>query len=174
MTRGKRRHKDIGLSAFDGIVLDTGVDGFQNIVGTDAEGTEIKSRIRNEAEQMGGVLNGDGGGFVDPLAKLAPKTVQHEFGGGLATRVFGNAGNVQSDPLPFLVAINVVAFLFEGLTPTGPPRGFLFQLEPSVYVISEKTRLALLRGKMPDLMDLDQGVPLFHSFDQLRRTPGST
>ena len=118
---------------------------------------------------MGGVSDGDGGGFVDPLAKLAPETVQHEFGGGFTTRVFGNAGNVQSDPLPFLVAINVVAFLFEGLAPTGPPRGFLFQLEPSVHVIGEKTRLALLRGKMSDFVDLDQGVPLFHRFDQLRR-----
>ena len=27
MTRGESRHKDIGLSAFDGIVLDTGVNG---------------------------------------------------------------------------------------------------------------------------------------------------
>ena len=174
MTRGERRHKDIGLGAFDGIVLDTGVDGFQNVVGTEAERTEIESRIRNEAEQMGGVLNGDGGGFVDPLTKLAPETIQHEFGGGLTTRVFDNAGNIQSDPLPFLVAKNILAFLFEGLTPTGPPRGFLFEFEPSIDVISEKTRLALLGGKMPDFMDLDQGVPLFHRFDQLRRAPSPT
>ena len=172
MTRGERRHKDVGLGAFDSIVLDTGVDGFQNVVGTEAERTEIEGCIGNEAEQMGGVLNGDGGGFVDALPKLAPETIQHEFGSGFATRVFGNARNVQSDPLPFLVAKNVLAFLLEGLAPAGSPRGFLLEFKPSIDVLSEKTRLTLLGGKMPDFMDFDQGVPLFHRFDQFGRAPG--
>ena len=172
MARGERRHKDIGLGAFNGIVLDTGVDGLQNVVGTETEGTEIESRIGDQAEQMGGVPDSDSGGFVHALPKLAPETVQHELGGGLATGIFGNAGNVQSDPLPFLVAENILSFLLKGLTPTGPPRGFLFQLEPSIDVISEKTRLALLGGKMPDSVDLDEGVPFFHGFDQLGGAPG--
>ena len=174
MARGESRHKDIGLGSFDGIVLDTGVNGFQDVVGTETERTEIESRIGDEIEQMGGVLDSDGGGFVHPLPKLAPETVQHELGRGLATGIFGNAGNVQSDPLPFLVTKNVLSFLLEGLTPTGPPRGFLFQLEPSVGVRGEKTRLTLLRGKMPDFVDLDEGVPFFHSFDQLGGAPGPT
>ena len=173
MTGGESCHKNIGLGAFDGIVLDTGVDSFQDVVGTEAERTEIEGSIGDEIEQMGGVFDSDGGGFVDPLPEFAPETVQHELGRGLATGVFGNAGNFQSDSFPFLVAKNVVSFLLEGLTPTGPPRGFLFQLEPGVHVIGEKTRLALLRGKMPDFMDLDQRVPFFDSFDQLGRAPGS-
>ena len=172
MARGEGRHKDIGLGAFNSIVLDTGVNGFQDVVGTETERTEIESRVGDQAEQMGGVLDSDGGGFVDPLPKLAPETVQHELGRGLATGIFGNAGNVQSDPLPFLVTKNVLSFLLEGLTPAGPPRGFLFQLQPGVDVRGEKTRLALLRGKMPDFVDLNQGVPLFHSFDQFGRAPG--
>ena len=173
MTGGESCHKNIGLGAFDGIVLDTGVDSFQDVVSAKAECTEIEGGIGDEIEQMGGLPDGDGGGFVDPLAEFAPETIQHELGGGLATGVFGNTGNVQSDALSFLVAKNVVSFLLEGLTPTGPPHGFLFQLEPGVHVIGEKTRLALLRGKMPDFMDLDQRVPLFDSFDQLGRAPGS-
>ena len=128
MTRRESRHKDVGLGAFDSIILDTGVNGLQDVVGTETERTEIESRIRDQAEQMGGVSDSDGGGFVHPLAKLAPETVQHELGRGLATGIFGNAGNVQSDPLPFLVTKNVLSFLLEGLTPTGPPRGFLFDL----------------------------------------------
>ena len=172
MARGESRHKNVGFGAFDGIVLDTGIDSFQDIVGTEAEGNEIEGSIGDEAEQMDGVFHSDSGGFVDPLAEFAPETVQHELGGGLATGVFGNAGNVQSDALPLLVTKNVVSFLLEGLTPTGPPRRFLFDLEPRVDVIGEKTRLALLRGKMPDFMDLDQRVPLFDGFDQLGRAPG--
>ena len=173
MTGGESRYEDIGLGAFDSIVLDTGVDSLQDVVGAKAERTEIEGCIGDESEQIGGMLNGDSGGFVDPLPEFTPETVQHEFGCGLATGVFDNTGNVQSDTLPFLVAKNVVAFLLKGLTPTGPPRGFLFDLEPRVDVIGEKTCLALLGGKMPDFMDLDQRVPLFDSFDQFGRAPGA-
>ena len=172
MARGERRHKDIGFGAFDGIVLDTGVNGFQDVVSAETERTEIEGGIRDQAEQMGGVPDSDGGGFVDPLPKLPPEAIQHELGRGFATGIFGNATDIESDPLPFLVAENVLSSLLEGLTPTGPSRGFLFQLEPSIDVVSEKTRPALLRGKMPDFVDLDQGVPFFHGFDQLGRAPG--
>ena len=173
MTGGESRHKDIGLGAFDSIVLDTGVDGLQNVVGTEAERAEIEGSIGDEVEQIGGVLNGDSGGFVDPFPEFAPETVQHELGGGLATGVFGYTGNVQLDTLPFLVTKNVLAFLLKGLTPAGPPCRFLFDLEPRIHVISKKTCLALLRGKMPDFMDLDQRVPLFDRFDQFGRAPGA-
>ena len=122
MTGGESCHKDIGLGAFDSILLDTGIDSLQDIVGTKAEGAEIEGGIGDEIEQMGGVLNGDGGGFVGPLPEFAPEAVQHQFGCGLATWIFGNAGNVQSDTLPFLVTKNVLSFLLEGLTPAGPPR----------------------------------------------------
>ena len=174
MARRESRHKDVGFSTFDGIVLDTGVDGFQDVVGTETERADIESSVGDEPEQMGRALDGDGGGFVNALAKLAPETVEHELGGGLATGIFGDAANVQSDTLPFLVAENILSFLLEGLTPTGPPRGFLFDLEPGVDVTGEKTCLALFRGKMPDFVDLDQRVPLFDGFDEFGRAPGPT
>ena len=122
MARGESRHKDIGLGAFDGIVLGTGVNGLQDVVGAEAESADIEGSVGNEIEQMGGVFDSDGGGFVDPLPEFASETVQHQLGGSLATGIFGNTGNVQSDALPFLVAKNVLSFLFEGLTPAGPPR----------------------------------------------------
>ena len=117
MTGGESGYENIGLGAFDSIVLDTGVNGFQNVVCAKAERAEIEGSIGDETEQMGGVFDSDGGGFIDPLPEFAPETVQHEFGRGFPTGVFGNAGNVQSDALPFLVTKNVVAFLLEGLTP---------------------------------------------------------
>ena len=122
MARGESRHKDVGFGAFDGIVLDAGIDGLQDVVGAEAEGADVEGSIGDETEQMGGVLDGDGGGFVGPLPEFAPEAVEHQFGCGLATRTFGNAGNVQSDTLPFLVTKNVLSFLLEGLTPAGPPR----------------------------------------------------
>jgi len=60
---------------------------------------------------MGGVLDGDGGGFADTFPKFTPKAIQHEFGGGFAPWIFGDAGNVQADPLSLLVAKNVVPAL---------------------------------------------------------------
>ena len=147
MTGSESCHENVGLGAFDSIVVDTGVDSLQNVVGTKAERAEIEGSIGDEIEQIGGVLNGDGGGFVDSLPEFTPETVQHELGRGLAAGIFGNTGNVQSDPFPFLVTKNVVAFLLEGLTPTRPSRGFLFDLEPRVHVIGKKTRLALLGGE---------------------------
>ena len=126
MTGGESRHKNVGLSAFDRIVVDTGVDSLQDVIGTQAECADIESSIGDEPEQMSGVLDSDGGGFVDPLPEFAPETVQHELGGGLTTGVFDNAADVQTNTLPLLVMKNVVAFLLEGLTPAGPPRRFLF------------------------------------------------
>ena len=75
---------------------------------------------------MGRVLDGDGGGFVDTLAEFAPDPVQHQLGVSLATGIFGNAGNIQSDALPLLVTKNVVLFLLDSLAPAWPPRRFLF------------------------------------------------
>ena len=72
------------------------------------------------------VLDNDRGGFVDTLAEFAPEAVKQQLGGGLASGIFGNASIIQSDPLPLLVAKNVVLFLIDRLTPAGPPRRFLF------------------------------------------------
>ena len=121
MARGESRRKDVGLGAFDGIVLHAGVDGVQDVVSAEAERANIEGGIRNECEQMGGVLDSDGSGFVDSLTQFAPETVEHELGRGFATRIFGNAGNVQSDAFSCLVAKNLLAFLLESLTPVGPP-----------------------------------------------------
>ena len=85
--------------------------------------------------------------------------------------IFGNLADVQSDPLPLQVAKNVLSLFFHGLTPTRPPSRFLFLFQPGVDVIGKETRPTLIFGKMPDLMDLDEGVALFYRFDQLGGAP---
>ena len=111
MERGESRHKDSALGAFDGIVLDTGVNGLQDVVGAEAESADIESGIGDEAEQMGGVWTVTVVGLLIRSPNLPQKLFEHQFGRGLATGIFGNAGNVQSDALPFLVAKNIVSFL---------------------------------------------------------------
>ena len=49
MARGERRHKDIVLGAFDGIVLDTGVDGLQDVVGAEAESADFEGSVGDES-----------------------------------------------------------------------------------------------------------------------------
>ena len=68
VTRGEGHCEDVGFGDFDGILLDAGVDGLQDVVGTEAEGADIESGIGDETEQMGGVLDGDG---VDQLVPFA-------------------------------------------------------------------------------------------------------
>ena len=76
MTGGEGRHKDIDLGAFDRIVIDTGVDSFEDVVGAQSESADVEGGIGDETEQMGRVLDFDGGGFVDPLTKFAPETAK--------------------------------------------------------------------------------------------------
>ena len=40
MTGGESGHENVGLGAFDSIVVDTGVDSLQDVVGTKAERSE--------------------------------------------------------------------------------------------------------------------------------------
>ena len=56
--------------------MDAGVNGLQDVIGAEAESADIESSIGDEAEEMGGVLDGDGGGFVDPLVEFTPETME--------------------------------------------------------------------------------------------------
>ena len=76
MTGDEGRHKDIGLGVFDRIVMDTGVDSLQDVVGAQSESADVDGRIRDQTEEMGRVLDGEGGGFVDPLAELTTETME--------------------------------------------------------------------------------------------------
>ena len=64
--------------------MDTGVDSLQDVVGAQSESADVEGGIRDQNEQMDRVLDGDGGGFVDPLTKFTPETAKtkenHEKG----------------------------------------------------------------------------------------------
>ena len=46
MTGGQSRHKDIGLGAFDRIVMHTGVDGPQDVFAAQSESADVAGGIR--------------------------------------------------------------------------------------------------------------------------------
>ena len=73
MTGGEGRHKDIGLGAFDRIVIDTGVDSLQDVVGAQSESADVEGGIRDQTEQMGRVLDGVVVGLLIRSPNLAQK-----------------------------------------------------------------------------------------------------
>ena len=112
-------------------------------------------------------------GLLTRSPNLSQKLFSISLALALRLGLLENAGNIQSDALPFLLAKNVLPFLIHGLRPTRPARGFLFDFQPSLHVIGKKTRPALFGGKMPDFVDLDQRVSLLDGFDQLGLAPGA-
>ena len=46
MTGGEGGYEDIGLGAFERIVIHTGVHGFQNVVGAQSQSTDVEGSIR--------------------------------------------------------------------------------------------------------------------------------
>ena len=67
--------------------------------------------------------------------------------------------------------VNVVPILYQNYQDTVLNRSRNLYL-PVVLACSLTT--TLIFGKMPDLMDLVQGVTFFHGFDQLGSAPSTT
>ena len=73
MTRGGSRYEDVRFGPFDRLLLDAGVDGLQDVVGTEAESADIESGIGDETEQMCRVLDCDGCGLLTRSPNLPQK-----------------------------------------------------------------------------------------------------
>ena len=89
MTGGEGGYEDIGLGAFDRIVIHTGVHGFQNVVGAQSQSTDVEGSIRQQAEQESWIFHSNGGGLVVPFAKFVPETAitkERMRRGGVTTR----------------------------------------------------------------------------------------
>ena len=72
----KAANEDVGFGPFDRNFLDAGVNGLHEVVGTEVESIDVEGGIRGQTDQMGRVLDGDGGGFVDTLAEFTPETME--------------------------------------------------------------------------------------------------
>ena len=115
-----------------------------------------------------------GGGFVEILAKFTPEAVEHEFGGGLASRVLDDEIWIEVDVFPLLVLPYVLSFVCGSGGPSGVASGLLFDLEPGVDVFGKESDLTSFWREVVDFVDLDESVPEFDGFLDLGGTPGSS
>lgn len=88
VTGDESGHKDIDASVVRLIVLEVGVDHFQTVVVGDSDLMLVTERVGDQSEEVKGVVDCCGGGFKKNFSELAPEAVEHEFGGGVASRVF--------------------------------------------------------------------------------------
>ena len=98
--------------------------------------TDVVEHIDYQGKKFVCFVNRFGGGLVESFAKLAPKTIQHEFGGGFTSRVLNNEVWVEIDPYSLLVLIDVPNFVCGGDGPSGVAGRLLRDLQPSIHVVS--------------------------------------
>ena len=88
MTGGESSYEDVNAPVVGLIVLDVRVDDCERLVVGESDLTYVFEGIGDQSEEMVSILDSFGGGFVEIFSKLAPEAVEHEFGRGLASRIF--------------------------------------------------------------------------------------
>ena len=115
-----------------------------------------------------------GGGFVDILPELAPEAVEHEFGGGLASRVLDNEVWIEVNIFPLPILPYVLSFVCGSGGPGGVVSGLLLDFEPGVDVFGKESYLTSFWREVVDFVDLDESVPEFEGFLDLGVAPFSS
>ena len=87
-TGGESRDKDVDLTIVWLICLQVLVDHFERLVVPDLDLTDVVEGIGDQGKEPMCFVNDSSGGLVEILAKLAPKTIQHQPGGGFASSGF--------------------------------------------------------------------------------------
>ena len=99
--------------------------------------------------------------FIEPLGKLAPKGVQHQFGDRFTTRVLLDLGRVRADTF----AGQVIGHLPIPSMTGGPSTGIGLNFQPRVYVVGKKTFLT--PSEIPDHANADDLVTHSHHLPDL-------
>ena len=128
--------------------------------------------IGDEMEEVRGGGDDLGGGFAQILAEFAQERVEHEFRRGFPTGALDEALRVEVDALVSPVGLDVLLFLLGSAGPTRVGSAFLLDLEPRVDVLGEELHAASRVGKMPDFVNGQNRVPLFHGLDEFGGAPG--
>ena len=143
---------------------------FDKIVNDDGDVRYIEGVCVEETVKFWGVAEFFDLRFALTLSELAPHGVEHHFGQGSQIRIVLDLVVIQFNTLVLVVVVNVLAaFGFVVAHPVRPPAGFLFDLEPRVDVVSEKTLLDL--EEMPHLVDVLDLVPQFDGLLKLGGAP---
>ena len=132
-TGGERSNEDIGPIAGQVIVLCVLEDHLQHIVCAETDVLHLICVIFGNVEQLVRVCTLFNLGQILALAEFTPEAVQHQFCRRLQSRIFLHI--LQGDALFLFVLLDALLLLGRCLAPSWPTGRFLFQLEPSVYVI---------------------------------------
>ena len=165
-------HKDVDASVVGLVVLEISAHDFETFFVEDSDLSCVKEGVGDNFEEIHGVVDYLGGGFVKVFAEFSPEAVEHEFGGGFASGIFGDESWIEVDVFFLLVLSDVTRFGFGGVGPAGVPCRFMLDFKPHVHVIDEETFLSLFRWKMPDLVDFDDAVSHFDGFGEFWCAPG--
>ena len=174
MTGGEGGHEDVDTSVIGLILFEVGIDDFERVVVRESDLTYVVEGIRYQGEEMMGRVDSFGGGFVEILPELAPEAVEHEFGGGLASRVLDDEIWIEVNVFPLLVLPYVLSFVCGSGGPSRVASGLLLDLEPGVDVFGKESNLASFWRKVVNFVNLDEGVPEFDGFLEFGGTPFSS
>ena len=166
---GESRDKDVGFTVVGLILLQVLVDHFECIIITDPNLTDVVKGL--ERLELLHFVNDLCVGLGEIFAKLTPKTIQYQLGSGFASWTLDNATGVKIDAFSLLVLPNVLGLVCGGDGPSGLAGRLLVNLEPSIHIVGKESLFAL--GKVPDLVDLDEGVSQVDGFQDLGGAPGS-
>ena len=166
VTGGEGGDEEVDASVVGLVVSGIGVDYFQGGGVADPHRVNVVGGIGAEMEEMRGGGDDLGGGLAQVFAEFTPERVEHEFGRGFPPGVLDEALRIEADVLPFAVGLDVLLFLRGSAGPTRVASGFLLDLEPGVHVPGKEPRATLRFGKMPDFVDRQNRVPLFHGLDE--------
>ena len=128
--------------------------------------------IGDEMEEMREGGDDLGGGLAEVFPEFSPERVEHQLGGGFLAGVLLYALGIEVDALASVVVSDVLLFLLGSAGPTRVAGRLLLDLEPGVDVLGKEPRATLRFGKVPDFVDRQNRVPLFHGLDEFGGAPG--
>ena len=171
---GESGHEDVDTTVVGLILFEVGIDNFERVIIGESDLTYVIEGVRHQSKEMMRCVDCFGGGLVEILPKLSPEAVEHEFGGGLASRVLDNEVGIKVDAFFLLVLPHVLSFVCRSSGPGGVASRFLFNFEPGVDILCKESNFASFRREVVDFMDLDEGVPQFDGFLDLGGAPFSS
>ena len=172
VTGGEGGDEEVDAPVVGLVVAGVQVDHFQRGGVADPHRVNVVGGIGDEMEEMRGGGDDLGGGLAQVFAEFAPERVEHEFGRGFPAGVLDEALRIEVDVLPFTVSLDVLLLLRGSAGPTRVASGFLLDLEPGVDILGEEPRPTLRFGKMPDFVNRQNRVTLFHGLDEFGGAPG--
>ena len=155
MTSGESSHEDIDASVVGLIFFEVSVDDLERVIVGESDLTNVVEGVGDQGKELMRCVDSFSGGFVKIFTELAPEAVQHEFGCGLASRVFDNEVGIEVDTFSLLVLPDVLSFVCGGDSPGRVASRLLFNFKPGVDVLGKESYFTLMGWEVVYFVDLE-------------------